>query len=286
VVGLRRLRAFTMPDVHCFCKDLKQAMDEYAELFRYYTKLANSMEIDYVVAFRVVEDFYNKNKKWFVELLKVVQKPALIELLPEMKHYWIVKHEYQMLDAVGGNAQLCTVQLDVEDSERYGIFYTDEKGKKKGCIIIHSSMGSIERWIYAILEQAAKMKKQGKPPMLPVWLSPIQVRVIPISAAQLDYAKKVADEIEERNIRVDVDDREITLAKKIRDAEMEWTPFISIVGEKEQKENSVTVRIRGGGQRKMEITELTAELDKSIGGKPRLPLHLPRLLSAMPKFSA
>ena len=283
-VGLRRLRAFTMPDVHCFCKDLQQGMDEYKELFKYYTKLANSMEIDYVVAFRVVKEFYEKHKKWFVELLKIVEKPALLELLPEMRHYWIVKHEYQMIDAAGGNGQLCTVQLDIEDSERYGIFFVDTDGKKKGCIIVHSSMGSIERWIYAILEQAAKMMKQEKPPMLPVWLSPIQVRVVPVSEVHLDYALKVADELEQADVRVDVDDREITLARKIREAETEWIPYIAVVGEKELKEKSLTVRIRGGGQKKMVVTELITELNQVIQGKPRLPLNLPRQLSVRPTF--
>ena len=284
-VGLRRMRAFTMPDIHCFCKDLEQGMNEYKELFKYYTKIANSMEIDYVVAFRVVKEFYEDNKKWFVELLKIVEKPALIELLPEMRHYWIVKHEYQTIDAAGENAQLCTVQLDIEDSERYGIFYVDANGKKKGCIIVHSSMGSIERWIYAILEQAAKMKKQGKPPMLPVWLTPIQVRVIPVSSGQLEYAEQVAEEIGRAHVRVDLDDREITIAKKVRDAEMEWIAYIVVVGEKEEKEGAITVRIRGGDQKKMTVAKLVAKLDKQIGERARLPLTLPRLVSMRPKFA-
>jgi threonyl-tRNA synthetase len=187
-VGLKRLRNFTMPDLHCFCRNLEQGTSEYTELFEKYTRLTESMEIEYAVAFRVVKYFYEQHKEWFVSLLKIAKRPALIEVLPEMKHYWVLKHEYQAIDAAGGNTQLVTVQLDVEDAKRYGIEYTDEDGQRKGCIILHSSLGSIERWMGAILEQAAKDQMKGKQPRLPVWLSPIQLRVIPVNSTFLAFA--------------------------------------------------------------------------------------------------
>jgi len=284
-VGLKRLRAFTMPDIHCFCRDLVQGMEEYEELLRYYTKLADSMEIDYVVAFRVVKDFYLKNRGWFTKLLGIVKKPALIELLPEMKHYWVVKHEFQTLDSVGGNAQLSTVQLDVEDSERYEIFYTDADGTRKGCIILHSSVGSTERWIYALLEHAEKAIRKNKPPMLPVWLSPTQVRVVPVSPDQQEYAEKVAAELRGRDFRVDLDDREQTVSSKIRDAETEWVPYVAVVGKVEENEKSLSVRVRTTReQRQMRPGELISRLDAEIGRRPRLPPYLPERLSMRPKF--
>ena len=285
-VGLKRLRSFTMPDLHCFCKDLGQAMNEYRELFKQYTRLANSMEIDYAVAFRVVKDFYLENKEWFVELLKIVGKPALIELLPEMKHYWVAKHEYQAIDSTGGNMQLVTVQLDIEDAARYGINYVDEDGSKRGCIILHSSMGSIERWIAAILEQAAKNIASGKPPKLPLWLSPIQVRVIPVSKAFLEYAESLAKILEAKGFRVDVDDREETVPKKIRDAEVEWIPFIVVVGEKEVSTGVLSVRERGVGTYQVQLEELIMKLNNAIGDKPRVPSYLPLRLSMRPRFAA
>jgi threonyl-tRNA synthetase len=283
-VGLKRLRAFTMPDIHCFCKDLTEGMSECERLTEHYAKLADSMEIEYVVAFRAVKDFYEKNKAWFSRMLKLVRKPALIELLPEMKAYWVVKNEFQFIDAANSNAQLCTVQLDIEDSERYGIFYTAEDGSKRGCVIVHSSMGSIERWIYAILEHAERMRLKGQPPMLPVWLSPTQVRVIPVSKDYLDYAGKVAEEIRKSEIRVDVDDRDETVASKVRDAEMEWIPYIVVVGEREAKEGFVTVRIRGNGQEKLSIPQLIDKINEKIGRKPRSILPLPAFMSMRLKF--
>ncbi|MFQ6076163.1 MAG: His/Gly/Thr/Pro-type tRNA ligase C-terminal domain-containing protein, partial [Candidatus Bathyarchaeia archaeon] len=284
-VGLKRLRAFTMPDIHCFCKDLEQGMGEYKELFNHYTRLTESMKVDYVVAFRVYRSFYEENQDWFADLLKIVGQPALIELLPERRHYWIVKHEYQAVDAVGGTAQLCTVQLDVEDAERYGIMYVDADGSKRGCVILHSSMGSIERWIYAILEQAEKMRRAGKPPMLPVWLSPTQVRILPVSREYIGYAKEVAAPISERGIRVDVDDRDETLGSKVRDAEMEWVPYIIVVGGKEVKEKRIAVRSRLGKRRRtMRVGELVDLVDGEIGDMPKAPLYLPKYLSMRPKF--
>jgi len=283
-VGLKRLRNFTMPDLHCFCINLEQGMSEYMELFRKYTRLTESMEIDYAVAFRVLKDFYEKNKEWFVSLLKVVNKPALIEALPEMKHYWVLKHEYQAIDAAGGNTQLVTVQLDLEDAARYGIFYTDENGQKKGCIILHSSLGSIERWMGSILEQAAKDHMKGKIPKLPVWLSPIQVRFLPVNNTHLDFALKLASNVAGYNLRVDVDDREESVSKKIRDAEVEWIPYIVVVGEREISSGTLPVRVRGGELVNTSLEGLCSLVRKSLGERPCIPSYLPLLLSAKPRF--
>lgn len=284
-VGLKRLRSFTMPDVHCFCVNLEQGLSEYRELFEKYTKLTNSMEIEYAVAFRVVKDFYINNKEWLVSLLKIVNKPALIELLPEMKHYWILKHEYQAIDSVGGNLQLVTVQLDVEDAARYGIFYTDENGQKRGCIILHSSLGSIERWICAILEQAAKDQMAGKPPKLPVWLSPTQIRVIPVNSNYLKFAVDLATKFSQSSIRADVDDRDESVAKKIREAEMEWIPYIVVVGEKEISSGELPVRVRGEGMLNATADQLISIVMEKISSKPKIPSYTPLLLSLKPRFT-
>lgn len=284
-VGLKRLRAFTMPDVHCFCRDLKQGLEEYERLFVKYTKLVDAMDVEYVVAFRMVREFYNQNKRFIVGLLKRVKKPALIELLPERKHYWIMKHEFQEVDAVGGNAQLATVQLDIEDSERYGIFYIDKRGKKRGCIILHSSMGSIERWIYATLEEAAKQVRVGGAPSLPLWLSPTQVRLIPVAKQHLKFCSKLANALEREQIRVDVDDRGVTVAKKVRDAEREWTPYAIVIGDKELKAKKLPARVRGLKRLKpLTAKGLTAEIKRKTKGMPFRPLALPKLLSMRPIF--
>ncbi len=284
-VGLKRLRAFTMPDVHCFCRDLKQGLEEYERLFKAYTKLQGAMGLDYVVAFRMLKDFYEQNRAFFTRLVRLVKRPALIELLPERKHYWVMKHEFQVIDSVGGNAQLATVQLDIEDSERYGIFYVDERGEKRGCIILHSSMGSIERWIYAALEAAAKSQKAGKVPSLPLWLSPTQVRLIPVAEQHLKYCVKLSDSLGKAKIRVDVDDRSVTVAKKVRDAERKWINYVLVIGSKEMKGKKLPVRVRGTKKlRLMTAKGLAAEIKRKTKGMPFRSLALPKLLSMRPIF--
>jgi threonyl-tRNA synthetase len=146
-------------------------------------------------------------------------------------------------------------------------------------------MGSIERWIYALLEQAEKSKASGRPPMLPVWLSPTQVRVVPVSSEYLEEALKIADEIEEAGIRVDVDDRDESVPRKIRDAEVEWIPFIVVVGEREVKEGTLSVRIRERRETIiMRLAELIELISKECADKPKAKLWLPRRLSLRPKF--
>jgi len=284
-VGLKRLRAFTMPDIHCFCLDLNQSIEEYERLFKIYVKMIESMGVDYAVIFRVVEDFYHQNRGLILRLLQLVRRPALIELLTERKHYWVLKHEFQMIDSVGGNAQLSTIQLDLEDSERYDIRYIDEKGEKRGCVILHSSIGSIERWIYAILEEAAKAQMAGKAPCLPLWLSPTQVRIVPLASRHLKFSEKISAALEKARIRVDIDDREESVSKKVRDAEREWIPYVIVLGDKEIKKKKIPVRIRGKKELKhLTIRELAAEIKKQTKGMPFRPLAMNRLLSLRPIF--
>jgi threonyl-tRNA synthetase len=196
-----------------------------------------------------------------------------------------MKHEFQFIDSVGGNAQLATVQLDLEDSARYGIGYVDRDGKKKGCVILHSSMGSIERWIYALLEQAVKNSQTGNPPSLPVWLSPTQVRFLPVSEKYVEPCLKNAKYLTQHGVRADVDDREMTIARKVREAEMDWIPFIVVLGEKEEKSRKLSVRVRGEKETKsMTLRKLLLEVKKHTEGKPFRPSNLPLLLSQRPVF--
>lgn len=277
LTGLKRLRAFHMPDVHCFTKDIDDGWKEYMLLYKNYSDLADATGVEYAVAFRIVQEFYDKYKDNLIELLRYSKKPALIEVLSEMKHYWAVKHEFQGIDSVGGAVQLSTVQLDVEDAERYGIVYTDSDGKKKGCIICHSSIGSIERWIYVLLEEALKHEK----PALPFWIAPTQIRLIPVNEEFVGDCDKLADQI---TARVDVDDMDDKVGKKIRNAEMEWINMIIVVGEKEKASGQFPVRMRSGEQKMMTLEQLRAEVARLSKGYPAARLPLPRHLSKRPAF--
>jgi threonyl-tRNA synthetase len=277
LTGLKRLRAFHMPDIHCFTKDIDDGWKEYMLLYKNYSDLADATGVEYAVAFRIVREFYDKYKDNLIELLRYSKKPALIEVLSEMKHYWAVKHEFQGIDSVGGAVQLSTVQLDVEDAERYGIVYADSDGKKKGCIICHSSIGSIERWIYVLLEEALKHEK----PELPFWIAPTQIRLIPVNEEFIGDCDRLADQVD---ARVDIDDMDDKVGKKIRNAEMEWINMIIVVGEKEKVSGQFPVRIRSGDQKMMTLELLKAEVARLSKGYPRARLPLPRYLSKRPTF--
>jgi threonyl-tRNA synthetase len=275
--GLKRLRAFHIPDVHSFCKDPEEGWDEYQQLYRHYADLAEGAQIHYAICFRVVEEFYQRHRQKIVELLRYSKRPAFIELLPSMKHYWAVKHEFQAIDSVGGNVQLSTVQLDVRDAEVYGIRFVDSNGQKQGCIICHSSIGSIERWIYAILEEAL----QRDPPRLPLWLAPAQLRIVPVAPEFIDYCLKLKCS----GIRIEVDDSSESLGKKIARANKEWIPYVAVVGQKEIDQNSLMVSERASGNRfPLRLRELEKKIRDRCQERPFRDLSLPVRLSKRPIF--
>ena len=286
--GLRRLRAFTMPDMHTVAKDLQQAMEEFKKQYKLSMEVLRGVGLtpeDYEVAIRFTEDFWNENKDFIVELARIIGKPVLIEMWKQKFFYFILKFEFNFVDNLDKAAALSTVQIDVENAQRFGITYYDENGEEKYPLILHCSpSGAIERVMYAILEKQAKLMKQGKKPMYPLWLSPIQVRVIPVSDKYLDYALYVAGKLEGAKIRVDVDDRNERLNKKIREAEKEWVPYIVVVGENEKRMGVITVRKREGGQYEMHIEDLIKEIKQKTEGFPYKPRPLPLLVSMRPKF--
>ncbi|NJE46358.1 threonine--tRNA ligase [Thermococcus sp. GR7] len=287
--GLRRLRAFTMPDMHTVARDLKQAMAEFKKQYKLSMEVLKGVGLtpeDYEVAIRFTEDFWNENRDFIVELAKIIGKPVLIEMWKQRFFYFILKFEFNFVDNLDKAAALSTVQIDVENAERFGITYYDEDGKEKYPLILHCSpSGAIERVMYAILEKQAKLQSKGIKPMFPLWLSPIQVRVIPVSEEVLDYALYVAGKLEGAKIRVDVDDTSDRLNKKIRKAEKEWIPYVIVVGRNEKEQNTITVRKRSDGkQGEMQLEDLIREIRSQTEGFPYKPRPLPLLLSKRPKF--
>ncbi len=290
LVGLRRLRAFTMPDCHALCADLEQAKKELITRFKLCMEVLEEglglTRNDYELAIRFTRDFYEKNKEFVASLVRLFGKPALIEVWDELFFYFTLKWEFNFIDNLDKASALSTDQIDVENAQRYGITYVDESGARRYPLILHCSpSGAIERCIYAMLEKAYREQMEGKPPMLPLWLSPTQVRIIPISDKFLEYAKEVADKIEEHKVRVDIDDRPLTVQKKVREAEMEWIPYIVVIGEREIGSTTLPVRDRKLGEvRKMTIKELISEITKKTRDKPFKPFSMPKMLSQRPKF--
>jgi threonyl-tRNA synthetase len=289
VVGLRRLRAFSMPDCHAFCTDLAQAKKEFAVRLKLCMQIQKEIglsENDYEVALRFTKDFYAENKDFITSLAKIVGKPVLIEMWKERFFYFVLKWDFNFVDNQNKAAALSTDQIDVENAQRYDITYVDEKGEKHQPLILHCSpSGAIERVVYALLERAYKDQQSGKPPMFPTWLSPTQVRMIPISDDFLEDVEKLTEKMEKHCVRVDIDDRQLTLQKRIREAETEWVPYVVVVGQKELDSGLLPVRDRKTGEmRKMKPEELVNEIEKMTKDKPFKPLPLPKYLSKRPQF--
>jgi len=290
LVGLRRLRAFTMPDCHAMCADLEQVKKEFMVRFDLCTRnMKEGLEFttdDYELAVRFTKEFYDENKDFIVSLVKKFGKPTLIELLLKRYSYWILKYEFNFVDNLDKASALSTDQIDIENAERYDISYNDEEGKKKRPLILHCSpSGSIERCVYALLEKAYREQQQGRVPILPLWLAPTQVRVIPLSDKFVAEAEKIAGQLGEACVRADVDDRPLTMQKKVREAETEWVNFVVVIGDREISSGLLPVRDRKMRKiRQMKLQELADEVGKDCEGKPFLPLSLPKLLSKRPVF--
>ena len=159
--------------------------------------------------------------------------------------YFVLKWEFNYIDNLGKASALSTDQIDIENGLRYGITFIDENGNKQNPIILHNSpSGAIERVIFALLEKSAKLMKQGKIPHLPLWLMNTQLRLIPVNENFVPKCIEINNYFKKNNIRVDIDDRDESLSKRIREAEMEWIHYIAIIGEKETSSNIISVRDR------------------------------------------
>ena len=285
VVGLKRLRAFTMPDFHSFCADVPASLEEFANQTDMCMQTGKDLDLDFEVIFRATQDFFDEHEEWMYEIAKKFQKPILLEILPERHHYWVCKIDLANIDALGRPIENPTVQIDVESGKRFDITYLGEDGEQHNPTILHCSpTGSIERVLCAMLEKTA-LEINEKAPMLPTWLSPIQTRILTVGESQKEFAEELYAKINAENIRVDIDDRDESVGKKIRNAAQEWIPYIFVVGDKEAESGKFQVTVRETGEKvDMTADELIAEIKSKTEGKPFRRLPLPKDISRRINF--
>ena len=154
----------------------------------------------------------------------------------------------------------------------------------KNPIILHNSpSGAIERVMYTLLEKAAVDSKEGKKPQLPLWLAPTQVRIIPLKDEFLEFSKKLAEKLSEQKIRVDIDDKNDSIGKRIRDAEKEWIKYILVIGERETGSKNLSIRERNiSDVKELSFDEFVTEIHSQTDDKPYSSLNVPLLLSKRP----
>ena len=287
VIGLKRLRAFTMPDMHSLCTDMPEALKCFEEQLAMGWQTGIDFETKLVAAFRCTKDFYAEHEAWVKKIVKESDCPMLIEILSDRVHYWVAKIDLAAIDGQMRPIENPTVQIDVESSTRFNIKYHKEDGTIVHPPILHCSpTGSVERVICAILENISTQQV----PALPTWLSPAQVRVIPVTERHTAFAAEICATINTAQVRCDMDDREESVGKKVREAGMDWVPYVIVVGDEEIASKKLTVTIRKKSQpnkpHKEQLTaeELIAAVKKDTEGKPFRPLYTPKKLSMKARY--
>lgn len=247
VHGLMRLRQFTQDDAHIYCRpdQVKEEIKKIFDLcFEVYEKFG--MKVDHIELSTRPEKSVGSAEVW--EKAEATMKEILAENKIEHKinegdgAFYGPKFDFHLKDAIGRSWQCGTIQLDFANPETFDLVYIDEKGDKVRPVMIHRVVyGAVERFLGVYIENVAGA--------FPAWLAPVQAIILPISDKHLEYAKKVSDELKEKGIRVEIDERTESIGRKIRESEMQKVPYMLIVGDKEIEANKVAVRKYGEGDK-------------------------------------
>jgi len=282
LAGLRRLRTFTMPDLHTMAVDEDQAREEFLQQVDLSLEVLQALEVDTRCSVRFVRDFWDRDPAFAAAIAARVGQPVLVERWDQRFFYFTCKFEANFVDSQGKAACLSTVQIDVENMQRFGVTYVGADGERHHPLLLHTSAsGSIDRVLYAILESQAMRMQHSQKAHWPYWLAPTQVRLIPVSEDQAGHCLELVDGLP---ARVDVDDRDATLGRRIRDAEKEWVPLIVVVGAREVGGGTLSLRPRGGKQITVTTEELCNRIASLQGEMPSADLNQPIRLSERPVF--
>ena len=281
-----RLRRLNMPDCHIYCKDVQQAKSVTIKLHDKIYQEITKLNRDYVSIYNITHSFLDNNRDYVMELIRREGKPALLNFVPEGIYYWVLNIEYHIIDELERPREIATFQIDIGNAKRFGISFVDEDGQRKYPAIIHTAIiGSIERYFFAVLDQCARIEKSGMKPALPLWLSPTQIRLVPIKPEFTEFTLRVAADLTESQIRADVDDRNESLDKRIREAELSWVPYIIVIGQREVTTRKYPVRRRyDNAKYEATVSDLKTEIASATTGCPKMSLKLPTLISKRPGY--
>ena len=281
-----RLRKLHMPDCHIYCKNLEESKQVTLQLHNKIYQEIGKLNRDYVSVYNITESFLNANKDYVMELVRREGKPVLLNFVPEGIYYWVLNIEYHIIDELERPREIATFQIDIGNAKRFDISFADDTGQKIYPIIIHTAViGSIERYLFTVLDECAILEAKGIKPSLPTWLSPTQVRLIPVKPDLVEFTKTVAQELANVQVRADIDDRNESLDKRVREAERNWIPYIVIVGQREMNTRSYAVRRRRDGAKyEATVAQLEKEISELTKGYPRSTLKLPELVSRRPGY--
>ena len=265
--GLTRVRGFTQDDAHLFCRP-DQLKDEFLKVMDIIFIIFKALDFENFEAQISLRDKVNRDKYIGSEENWEKAESAIIEACQEKglkakieygeAAFYGPKLDFMVKDAIGRRWQLGTIQVDYNLPERFGLEYTGEDNKKHRPVMIHRApFGSMERFVAVLIEHTGGT--------FPLWLTPDQVAILPISEKFNDYAYEVKRQLEAEDLSVLVDDRNEKIGRKIRDTELKRIPYMLIVGEKEAENNEVSVRKQGEGDKgSMKITTFAALLKGEV----------------------
>ena len=262
--GLSRVRAITQDDAHVFCRN-SQVKEEILKIWNiintFYAQAGFSLSIrlsfsdpEHMEKYLGTPQLWEKAEQ---ELRTIVKEKNIsaVEAIGEAAFYG-PKIDFMARDSLGREWQVATIQLDMNLPERFDLFCINEQGEKERIVMIHAAiMGSIERYLSILIEHFAGA--------FPIWLAPVQVALIPVSEKFHAYAKEVFDTLHNHNIRVELNDANETLGKRIRTSEMQKIPYLLILGEREQTARSIAVRKRDEGDKGAQPLETFLEMLKN-----------------------
>lgn len=272
--GLMRVRCLHMNDAHIYCSkedfanEFRAVNDMYIKYFKIFGIDKYVMRLSLHDPAKLGQKYINEPELW-IETEEMVRK-VLIESnipfveVPDEGAFYGPKIDVQIWSAIGREFTLATNQVDFAQGRRFGLEYTNKDNQAETPLIIHRApLGTHERFIGFLLEHYA-----GK---FPVWLAPLQVKILPISDKFNDYAKQVNQQLLDAGIRSEVDDRSEKVGKKIRDTELMKIPYMLVIGEKEQTENSVSVRRQGKGDMgQCAVSEILSTLTSEIKNRQNI----------------
>jgi len=281
-----RLRKFLMPDLHIYLKNLEEAIGVGKKTHAVIYEEVRKFHREYVSLYNTTRSFFEKHKQLFLDLIEVEKKPILINFVPENIYYWVLNVEYNIIDDLDRPREIATFQIDIGNAERFSINYANEKGEKIFPVIIHTAvLGGLERYVFALLDSAVRLEREGKKPMLPVWISPVQARIIPVGKQFMKPALEFLEKLEKAGVRADLDDRDDTIQSRVRESELSWVPYTIIFGEREIASNELSVRSRAEGKElKLSVERFLQRVRDELSGYPTRPLSFPVLLSQRPGY--
>ena len=263
--GLFRVRCFTQDDAHIFMTPA-QMKDEIKGVVKIFDEIYSTFGLTYQIELSTMpEDHMGDEKIWhFAEetLQAAIQEMGKDFILnPGDGAFYGPKLDFHLADSLGRTWQCGTIQLDFQMPERFDLEYVGEDGEKHRPVMIHRALlGSIERFIGVITEHFAGA--------FPVWLSPVQVKVLPVTDRAAEYADQVAAQLTENGFRVEVDHRNEKIGKKIREAQLEKTPYMLVVGDRDMENGTVSPRHRAAGDLgAMSLADFQAKLRREVDEK-------------------